>query len=383
MKSETGRVAILTRTSTENFGTILQAYALQKYMSSLGFETFVIDDSVPRNEYISAFKTDKSMQSIKERIYYSFDHFLEEIRLLYSLKFKHNTAKFKKSRIRYFTPKNTQELNSQFDIFISGSDQIWATSAEPLLFSFFMQDFVSNGKTQISYAVSIGESVFPESKKALVTQLIGKFDYLSVRELSSKQTLQQYTDNNIAITCDPVFLLNKEFWNKIANQKKVKDEYIFCYFLSENPWYYKKVQELTDNLNLPVYYIGKKADKFLPKGFKCVRKPSPNEFLNYIKNSKFILTDSFHATLFSMIFNKSFNVFERFKIKNNTQNDRLLYILDRFKIKDFYIKEHQPLNLEIIDYTIVNNEINCFAAESKLYLYNALFLNNHTITENQ
>lgn len=373
MKPKSERVAILTRTSTNNFGTILQAYALQNYISSLGFETYVIDDSIPRNEYINAFATDKPKTSIKERLYYSFDHFVEKVQLLYSLKFKHNTAKFKKNSIMYFTPKDTQELNTRFDIFVSGSDQIWAVSAEPSLFSFFMQDFVSDKKTQISYAVSIGENAFPESKNALVTKLINRFDYLSVREQSSKQTLQQYTDHNITVTCDPVLLLKNDVWDTIAGKRKIKNEYVFCYFLSENAWYYSKIQELTNRYNLPVYIIGKENTDSEEIQYKYIKRCSPENFLNYIKFSKFVLTDSFHATLFSMIFSRSFNVLERFANNINTQNNRLLYILDRCNTKNLYIKNDQPLSFEQVNYSIINKNIGFFVNESKQYLHDSLF----------
>ncbi|MBR4762542.1 MAG: polysaccharide pyruvyl transferase family protein [Clostridia bacterium] len=372
MKSKPGRVAILTRTSTNNFGTILQAYALQNYISSLGFEVYVIDDSIPRKEYVNVSTLEKPNQSVKARIYNCFDHLIEKIQLIYYLKFKQNTANFKKKHIRYYKPKSTQELNSKFDIFVSGSDQIWANAAEPLLFPFFMQDFVSDEKAQISYAVSIGESVFPESKKELVNKLVNRFDYLSVRELPSKQMLRQYTDKSISVTCDPVLLLKNEIWDIIAGKRKVKEKYIFCYFLSENSWYCKKVQELTEFYGFQAYIVGKKHNNFTATKFKYIENCSPEDFLNYIKYSSFVLTDSFHATLFSIIFGSSFNVFERFKDKTNTQNNRLLYILDRFSIKSLYIKNSEPLNFEKVDYSAIKDYINSFAEESKQYLYSAL-----------
>lgn len=375
MKHNIHKIAILTRTSTKNFGTVLQAYALEKHLINAGYDAFIIDDAFPRKLY--SFSNQKcdlpSKKNLKELIYNKYDNICERLKVRVHNKTLKAINKFKKKYMRFFFTDNPRDLNSFFDAFISGSDQIWATSAEPELFPFFMQDFVYTTKTKLSYAVSIGEKSFPKDKSELVTQLLSSFDAIAVRELSSKQTLKQYTDKSVEITCDPVFFIASKDWSSLAGNRIIKEKYVFAYFLSDNDWYFEKISDFLEQNECPVYIYGNV--KKLTDNENCIYIDacSPCDFLNYIEYADFVFTDSFHATMFSIIFKRGFNTFERFNTEDNTQNGRLNYVLKKLSLDGYYIKKDTPFNHSIPDYNASNDKLNAFIDKSKNFLSDNLF----------
>jgi hypothetical protein len=270
--------------------------------------------------------------------------------------------------------KDLQQLNEMFDTFVSGSDQIWAKSAEPNLFPFFMQDCISSNKKKISYAVSIGQSGYPSDLSQKITNWMSDFDSLSVREESSQKTLDEYVkDKPISIVCDPVLHIGSEHWSKIAGRRIIREPYIFCYLLSYHDWYIEKIKEIKQKYNYKIYLYSNQRIHCVDG--KVLKKCSPKEFLNYIQYSEYILTDSYHAMLFSLIFEKNFCVLKRFVDNNsdlNTQNERIIYILNRFMIHNKMIDRNEKINTELIDYKQVNNRLEQFKKDSAGYLKDAL-----------
>ena len=206
--------------------------------------------------------------------------------------------------------ESLDEINESYDIVISGSDQIWAQDAEPQMYPFFMQDFVSNKLVKASYAVSVG-SDYSSEKAADVRAYLDDFDFLSVRESSSAKLLSRYTDKKAEIVCDPVLLLPSSQWDALAGQRRRKGRYVFCYFLSNNPWYSRKIEELRQRYPDSQVFVFEKKPVPRP-GCIAIDTCSPQDFLNNIKYADCVLTDSYHVFLFSLIFHRKINVLERF-----------------------------------------------------------------------
>lgn len=370
------KVAILTRTTTLNFGTLLQSYALQMYIKSIGFEVFVIDDNMPRRFYTSnknALNETSGKNTIKEYLALKYDEYKYNKQYRNTCLIEKKIKKFKRKYVSYFNIIELNDLNEKFDIFVSGSDQIWADTAEPELFPFFMQDFVEDNKLKISYAVSVGIKKYNLHNENIVKELLRGFDFLSVREHSSQNALSQYTNKKITIACDPVLLLEPLNWKKLSGRKKLRGRYIFCYFLSNNKWYYDKLSVINKALNVTVYIFQKDGLTEGQDGHIRINSCSPTDFLNYICNAEFVVTDSYHATLFSIIFKRPFNVFERFKnSSDNMQNGRIQYILDKLGLMQYYISQESEIVMNEYSYEKINKKIEIFTKESIDFLQNAL-----------
>ena len=361
------KIAILTRTSTNNYGTVLQGFALCRFLTKNGFQASIVDDNYPR----VAFKPQISKQgnqSIKGLLYRYFDSIQYNAKRIRQHYIQYRIRQFNKSISVYRVHKDIEELNDVFDGFISGSDQIWANTAEPTLYPYFMQCFVSRSKLRVSYAVSIGNS-FSDDIAGKVRSYINGFNYVSVREPSSANHLKQIgVTKEIRICCDPVLLFDRSFWNSISRKRIIKGKYIFCYFLTKNEWYVKTVQDVADQLqcNVAIYYANE-----LKKGFHGLN--SPESFISMIQYAEFVITDSYHATLFSIIFKKGFYTLKRFHDEsNNTQNGRLTYLLNRLGLKNRMITNDQRNTDLEIDYNYAEEEIVEFRNESSEFLITAL-----------
>lgn len=361
------KIAILTRTSATNFGTVLQAYALQRYVREQGFYVKTVDDVLPRRVYN---KTVKHKWSIKGYLANIVDRWKSRNLYKRAIKLDKVSRKFKKKYISYFYPKSLKDINEEFDMVIAGSDQIWAYSAEPKLFSYFLLESIKPDKKKVSYAVSMGESEYPIQYKDKVINLLEQFDYLSVREKGSQEIIAKYTNKSIDIVCDPVLLMDNTDWKQLAGKRKIKKKYIFCYFLGNQDWYWEKLEEYSRKNDSEIYVYQKEETEH---SYHSIHICSPNDFLNYIEFAEFVFTDSFHGLCFSLLFKKQFYVLQRFlNDGNNIQNNRLVNLLGLIELKDKFLSQESLLNDQIVDYEVVDKKLNVFKEVSKEYLKKVL-----------
>lgn len=365
------KLAILTRTSTVNFGTILQNYALQKFLKQKGLDAYTVDDVNPRLIYSNK-KSKKVEQGHQNHLSFK-SYFIQKI---YEIKEKidnreyikreKNIDFFKRKNINYYFVNDIENLNKDFEVFIVGSDQIWSYSAEPLMYEFFMLKDIDCNKRKIAYGVSVGEIGTNNKWKNDVKKLLNRFDVLSVREEKSKENICNYTDKKIEIVCDPVLLVEKAIWESLSNKSKhkAKGRYILCYFLSNNEWYLKYVNQISERMGLKVKIYQKEISK---NEYRKAKIYSPEDFLNFIKNAELILTDSYHCMLFSLIFNKNFYVFQRYSDINNTQNSRISEILSLAQLQDRMLNKGEKVNLQISNYNGIE-KLNDFINSSQIYI---------------
>lgn len=364
------KVAILTRTDTINFGTILQNYALQKAIRDLGCSVSTVDDRQPRLIYAGQTANGKTHRSVKVRLYRWYDRKKENCADRRKVVIAKKCRAFQKKYIDWFYAPTPEEVSASFDVVISGSDQIWAQTAEPVMYPFFMQDRVSHDRVKASYAVSVGSDYAPE-KADEVRGYLADFDCISVREESSAVILRQYTDKPIEIVCDPVLLLPPSDWESLAGQRRIKENYILCCFLSDNDWYFSKTEELRKRFHDKEIWVFEKKPSTHP--YRSVGACSPQVFLNHIRYADFVLTDSFHVLLFSLIFRRNVSVLERFSdTKNNFQNERLLSMTRRLDMRERYLRADDAIFTDEIDYEKVDERLRPFKEDSTRYLRKVL-----------
>lgn len=358
------KTATITWITYNNFGTLLQAYALQQVIQSLGYENKIIDDSL----------------ILKKANQLSFIDNIKKIILLILNKrhFKYNSYQkksqrlFNEFRMNYLNidHDSIDNISNKYECFIVGSDQIWS----PLNFNpYYYANFTNRKK--ISYAPSIGISHYPEELKGRIKELLSSYSAISTREVTGAQILGSLTGKEIDVVADPTLLLSSSEWNKITeNKNPFGTKYILCYLLTYNPIYlqYVKHKASIENKKIVIFSNLKETKKFADIYYPA----GPKEFLTAIKYADKIYTDSFHATIFSIIFEKDFLTFKRFKNDSHiNQNSRLINLFELAEINDRFISEYDFDNLnklKELDFEHIKNKLSIYKEHSLLYLTKAL-----------
>lgn len=292
------KIAITTYSKSQNYGALLQAYALSDYISLRGHECRFINNRLFDARW---FRPRKTMGDIIQSVW------------------KIQQGKKRIKRYRYFidtylphtdyiaTSEKLRNLNREFDAFITGSDQVWNCSGGISTVSFL--NFVDINKISMAYAPSFGVPDIPIEYVETVKQFINRIKYLSIREKSGKKLIKSLTGRDALLVVDPVFLKTKEEWGKIAElgsvcHKVLKEKFLFVYSTQKSSELNRAVKCYIKKNNIHVI-----STHAIP-GSRCeVRKDiGPLEFLRYIQTADYVISTSFHATAFSIIFEKDFCV---------------------------------------------------------------------------
>lgn len=313
------KIAQITFYKTMNYGGTLQAYALNKVLSLYG-ECECIDFT---NSNVSK----KGFKAFFQKILY--------------LKRKHSFDRFIKKYIK--TSKvydSLDELGKDYDYYVCGSDQIWNPEMMGGICSdFYFLNFGTNSIKRVAYAASIGKESVEPKYLPYFKKVISKFNAVSLREETCQKQLQQLTNTRVEVTIDPTLLLSKEEWENVCADVKKLPPYLLVYDLSASKEFTNAVNELSAKLNLPVVHF--RSKKLYNNELKRCFGSGPAEFLSLIKNAEFVFCSSFHGTVFSIIFEKNFYVWNSGKTSSRMKNllatlgieNRLLYS-PQFDIQD-------------------------------------------------
>lgn len=367
------RIKTITCHDVYNYGATLQAYALIKYLQNLGHDVEIINY---KPDYLS---TRYNLWGIGPRwkhrsllikwMYYA----LKLPGRLASRRGKHSFDIFRKKYMnitnqRYKCNDELKNNPPYADAYIAGSDQIWNTFYENGRDAAFYLDFAPTGARKISYAASFSISEILPEFKSFVKSMIEKFDFISVREREGLDILQSIGIDSGKHVLDPVFLLDKEMWGSMST-KKFKEKYILVYDFEKNPLIEKFVKKISKQNNLKIYAVNNYSKtSYADKDFYSC---GPEIFLSLLKNAELVVSNSFHGTAFSLIFEKQFLVFDRIKQKVNSRMRDLLRICD---LKDRLILPDSEFNNtnKNIDYKTVNSRIERYIFNSKSFLDKAL-----------
>ena len=263
-------------------------------------------------------------------------------------------------------------LNAEYDVFVCGSDQIWSV-LDKNFDGYYYLDFSTNKK--ISYATSIGANTIPENKAEQIAEWLKSFHAISVREKKTSEQLSDITGKKIQWVCDPTLLHDKNFWDNFCvriNDKPKK--YLLCYLLSNKSWYFQYAHHLAKHLKLKLVLIPSCTD--YTKYKECHKNGvGPREFVSLIKDAEFILTDSYHGSIFSLLFQKEFLCLKRFDDDDPiNQNIRVDSLFEKCDLMDHIVPEgiFSPEDIKSTDYKKINDLLERFRIESRNYLYQNL-----------
>lgn len=341
------KVIILTVQKAPNYGASLQAYALYKFISNKGCDTQVMDLLRPVHK---GYKAEKGFYSFK----YLDEGLCEKIKRTLIRPTKTNIQRFlgtnhsfqvmrkyakeirtRKERfaefddmISYTKPYTIKELYSNppiADVYITGSDQLWNPTQPYPLEPFFLTFAKGKGK-RISYATSIGVSELSDFVKSKFRKWLVGYDALSLREESAVDIIQELTDAPVERCCDPTFLIEKEEWNHLADKRLIEEPYILIFTLAHSQELYEYGCKLREKTGLKLVVLTDPLPSKETVNEHCIVDAGPRQWLSLIKYADVVLTNSFHGSVFSVIFHK--------QVKTIIQNNRGTRIINLFKELD-------------------------------------------------
>lgn len=369
------KIAILTWLHNGNFGSVLQAAALQRYLVDQGYDVTDLDYNASLKEKLKNWLVNKNSPKL------FIGKFEEIIKKRYKNpeKFKGRSEKFADFEKQWIKrspscSNSTQigKVAQQYDIFICGSDQIWSPA---LMNPVFYLNFVSDNKKKIAYAPSFGNVGTTEEKRRKITAFLNLFDDISVRETQGQEFIKQLTGKEVPVVLDPTFLLEAEIWQEYVNESKRTGLYVFCYLLTPNQEYINAISEFANTKGLQVIIALTSKGPF-NTGFTEVIDIGPAEWLGLIKNATYVCTDSFHGCIFSSIFHKEFMLFKRFKDEDKvSENSRIYTLAKMLDVEDRIIDKNcidKIKELGLIEFDKIDQIIENRASESKKWLLEAL-----------
>lgn len=304
------KIGAITFHSSYNYGSVLQAYALQEFIKNNfghAYDYQIINLRTERQKkyYDQSFKIFDLKNNLKKILLSRYRTQLLERKNKYE-DFINNELCLTDGE--YSDMREIAERCPKYDYYISGSDQIWKPTILDFDWSFFLE-FVEDDAKRISYAPSFGpEPLLLDdlTRKRLIEDL-SKYENISVREVGSAEAVKQVIDKNAEIHVDPTLLLDSGDWDKIVGERIIKEDYILLYDLKGNKHAYEISRELSKIYNIPVVTVKENAKiQFLCRDFVKEYSAGPIEFLNYIKYAKIVVSSSFHGNVFSVIFEKPF-----------------------------------------------------------------------------
>lgn len=366
------KVGIVTVYRNINYGSVLQSYALQSILRSLGVQ--------PENVLVY-----RDLESRSFRWYLSqFKQML--LGLLPSSYSKRTTnllsKKFKQFRSEFiiegrYSPsqisKRIANNRNDYDAFICGSDQIWAPNQFK---DIYFLSFVKDDVLKVSYATSIGLPMIPEHLKEVYKCLINRLDSVSMRESEGADLVAYVTGRkNISVVLDPTLLLNRLKWKEISRSHIIPDKYILCLFLGNDMEQRKWCLKLSEKTGCKIVTLPLRTWDYTFGDYQYF-DAGPQEFLYLVENSEYVCTDSFHGMAFSINYNKLFYAFLRFSDNDPLcQNSRVHHLLNLFDLKERLVTNyHAPINENDINWGSVNDEMNRLRDVSLDFLKNALIL---------
>jgi hypothetical protein len=275
-------------------------------------------------------------------------------------------------RTAWQTKEDRNKWGDIFDVLVCGSDQIW----NPNIIDDVYTGRGTGIKKCISYAASIGRGYLSKYEAAYMVPRINEMAAVSVREESAKRILKDVgVIKDIHVVVDPTMLLDQKEWNTIIAPKIIKEPYIFVYSFSDCK-FKKQIIEKYKKRGMRVVFILYAERVWNKYDGKSPMEPlydiGPSEFLSLIKNADVVFTDSFHGTVFSIIFNKLFYVYERNKGGKTSMNSRIYELLSAFGLGNRMLKNSLPELDEIINYKVVNQRLTALREDSLVWLGDAV-----------
>ena len=327
------KIGILTINGNHNCGNKLQNYALKIYLEKMGFNVETVWIEKKLSKIISFIKNIIKRYLLKDNARY-----------LKFIKFNNEYL-----NVKYYT---NNQISNKYDYFIVGSDQVWNYNFKEFNQNMFLS--FSPQKKNIAYAASFGVDKIEDKFKNIFIQGLKNIKYISVRENQGQEIIKNLMNFKPEILIDPTMLIEKDEWDKISTKpKELKTEkYILTYFLGNiSKEKRKEIEKIAQENNCEIIELLNKKSPF----YSC----GPKEFIYLEKNAFLICTDSFHSSIFALLYNIPLIIFDRDDNEKN-MNSRLETFITKFQLENHkftdkitndnlkynYTKAHKTLAVE-------------------------------------
>lgn len=336
-------VGLVTCYFHHNYGSMLQAYATEMIMQQMELPYQTIACKAP----ITYMEGNKLLYIAKKLLIGDWKMRLGKMKIEREKRRNPNFAKNWEVRNKAFDDfantffhvspycRNRAELSrmaENYSAFLVGSDQLWRTDS--VEHGYYTLEWVPDHIRKIAYSTSIGVKEVPWFQVEKNKLFMNRFDYIALREQSACDLVYKLTGRKVQVVLDPTLLFTGEQWMDIQQKEPLTDgKYIFCYLLGDNPQQRELIKQVKAKTGYKIVAL-QHLDDYIPsdEGF-ADEAPyvGPREFLNYIRNAEYVFTDSFHCSVFSILYKKNFFTFSRFaegaKQSTNTRIDNLLHIV--------------------------------------------------------
>ena len=339
------KIAVASCYFKHNYGSMLQAYATQKALDKLGYENETIDIS----GFDAELKKDKIKYFIKASL--TSDILLSKLGMAknvlynkflknsYTESVKMRDAKFDEFKDKYFRLSekysSKKELSvkcdEKYSAVLVGSDQLWLPGN--IAADYYTLNFVPKNVNSIAYATSFGQSELPKDSAKKAMAFLKKIRHISVRELSGQKLVNNLAGRRVPVVCDPTLLFTGDEWSEIQKREPIiKENYILCYFLGNNPSHREFAKRLRESTGYKIAAL-LHLDEYIKtdENYADITPYDigPKEFVNLIRYAKYVCTDSFHCSVFSILYSREFFTFRRYA-RNTRQstNSRIDSLLD-------------------------------------------------------
>lgn len=357
------KIAIATVFRNANYGATLQAYALAKSVQKLAnTECYFID--YRRKETINMFRCSLWDMDINGKKKLSIDALKRTIRQcinplgtiyrFYKFEIFRKDHLLISEKIYY---KSEQIRLPDTEMLILGSDQIWNPDVTHGFNDVYFGKLCNSDVLTVSYAASFGKTEFSDEEKKQLKELLANVDIISVREEEGAELLSELMERNIVCVPDPTVLIDRTDWVKLASTAKGHgSKYVMIYMLTYNEEVIYIGQCIAKKLGCEIVLLGSGSSMKI-KGMTEKKFDGPTEFLKYVAEAEYVVTNSFHGMIFSVIFNKQF-----YTVPHETRGSRMINFAKKVGLEDRIIYKSCTLsekNLRSkIDYNLVNVKFN-------------------------
>lgn len=382
------KVALAINYDYHDYGGMLQAFATQRFLTKNGIDSDAInfdnlkgDINKRKWRYFLSNIFDISIVKEKSKL------IEKKLKQKSNEKLKSGMAErdaafdefckshFKVSRAFESWEDMAKASRNEYDAVVVGSDQLWLPSN--IMADYYTLNWVPQDVRKIAYATSFGIGSIPAKYSKIYSHYLKRINYLSARETSGQDIIKKLAGRDVQLVNDPALLLDADGWNEvISNELLIKEKYVFCYFMGNNPEQRNFVRKLANKKGLKVVALLHLDQYIATDEYYVDMAPwhvSPADFVNLVKNAECVCTDSFHGTVFSIIYSRPFFTFKRFNKKASlSTNTRITSLLTRLGLMDRLVLDMDCEQTFDIDWNKIQSGVSQFREASSEYLLNAI-----------
>lgn len=374
------KIAIMTQPLGKNYGGIIQAWALQQVLKSTEHEPVTIDRQTDTKNpiyYATRFSYHTLQKALgKRKIPINFERYLPDI-LQHTYSFINQRLSMSE-QLNSTTKLKAHFEREQYNAVIVGSDQTWRPKYSPNIGNFFLDFLQDSHIKRIAYASSFGvdEWEFTEEQTQRCAPLAKQFDVVSVREKSGVELCKNYLGVEATHVLDPTLLLGRNIYETLYHNKEIPERQgIYTYILDQTDWKNQVMETAKQVLKKPQYSNQQKTDlsKLSVSNLNDYKMPSLEGWIKGFADADFVITDSFHGTVFSIIFNKPFISL----INRHRGAARFYSLTDELGLSNRLLSDYDQSVVEEllntpVDYADVNYKLDILVKESKRFLFDSL-----------